>query len=160
MRPAAAPAAHALRDLANLRLEPNAQVGLVADDALAEWSLELARRCPAGLVFATSPDLDRLAPLLVSLEEGAVTNVLPLLGTPSRACFPEGRLDQIVLASTLPAISDREAYLASLGAALGLEGQLAVSSHLGLEEELERAGFSQTGGAGEEMQLWRPRNQW
>jgi ubiquinone/menaquinone biosynthesis C-methylase UbiE len=92
-----------------------------------EWTLEMARRVgPAGRVFATEIDPDRIRQIRKAVAEAGAANVTVIEGTPDDTKLPHGCCDAILLRHVYHHITHPAAMSASLLHALRHGGFVAV----------------------------------
>jgi ubiquinone/menaquinone biosynthesis C-methylase UbiE len=92
-----------------------------------EWTLEMARRVgPAGRVFATEIDRERLGQLRKAVEEAGLTNVEIVEGAVDDANLPAGCCDAIFLRHVYHHITHPAEMANSLRSALRPGGRIAV----------------------------------
>lgn len=92
-----------------------------------EWSVELARAVgPSGRVFATEIDEDRLDDIERAATGAGVDNVRVIKAGATDTGLPEGCCDAILLRHVYHHLTEPEATLASLYAALRPGGRMAI----------------------------------
>lgn len=95
-------------------------------------SLKLAERVgPEGLVYASDLQPQMLWMLIDRAEQARVTNIVPVLATPTYTGLPDGQIDLILMVDVYHEISTPEHALAAFRQALRPGGRLVLVEYRG-----------------------------
>jgi len=145
------------------------------------FSLAFAKRCPAGVVFASDIEPAQLDVLNTRAAQAGLANIVPVLASLDDPHFPAGRLNLVFVADTYHHLENRVEYMRRLAGALAPGGRVVLIDYKPgplahgpppehklaagvMQQEMQQAGYvlleSFDTHPDQDFQVWRPKTPW
>jgi ubiquinone/menaquinone biosynthesis C-methylase UbiE len=117
--------------LTMLNIAPGSTVADIGA-GIGYYSLRLAKKVgPQGRVLATDIQPEMLSRLRANMKKTGITNIEPILCTPTDAKLPEGQLDLALMVDVYHEIANPEETMAQVRRALKPDGRLVLIEYRG-----------------------------
>jgi SAM-dependent methyltransferase len=145
------------------------------------FSIAFAKRCPAGVVFASDIEPAQLDVVSKRAAEAGLANIVPVLASLDDPHFPAGRLNLVFVADTYHHLENRVEYMRRLARTLAPGGRLVLIDYKPgqlehgpppdhklaagvMADEMKQAGYvlleTFDTHPEQDFQVWRPETPW